>query len=130
MQNRTLQQDIVSNQDKLKLKLQEKRQELFNKRNPISEQTRKKITKEIDMEKKLNDQDPRVTQLMNNYFVQALKTFPTLTIHNPHTLLENREKETLKYYQFCIKLLNENNNNQDVLNNPYCNYIRCVLDLN
>ena len=128
MQHRTLQQDILNNQ-------QENTKNITNSIDAkidakIDARTRRKITKEIDNEKKLNDQDPRVTQLMNNYFVQALKSFPTLTIHNPHILLENRENETLKYYQFCIKLLKDNNNNQDVLDNHYCNYIRYVLGLN
>jgi len=129
-ENQTLKQQIFSNRDELKLKLKEKINTLHNEKNKISEQKKKKIIKEIDKEKKLNDEDPRVTKLMTDYFVNALKAYPTRTIHDPHTLLEHKEEETLKYYQLCIKLLKENNNNQEILDNPYCNYMRCVLGLN
>jgi len=36
----------------------------------------------------------------------------------------------LKYIKLCIKLLKENGNNPDVLDNPYSKYMREVLGLN
>ena len=32
-------------------------------------------------------------------------------------------------FQAPFERLKDNNNNSELLNNPYCNYIKCVLDL-
>ena len=107
--------------DTIKLKNQERTQ--------ISAQQKKKIEKQVDKEKKLNDNDPRVTQLMKDYYVNALKLYPTQEIYDPHTILEHMEEEKLKYYKLCITIMKNNNNNAELLDNAYCRYMKCVLGL-
>ena len=67
---------------------------------------------------------------MKEYFVYALRMYKGVDLPNPHEILENKEKYELSYYNFSIDLLKKNNNNPEVLKNPYCNYMREVLGLN
>jgi hypothetical protein len=132
MNPETLQQQITGDSKKrneLVNKLNTKINELQNNRYSVSPQKMKQINKQIKKEKKLNDNDPRVTPIMNDYYVNALKSLPGYELPDPHTILEKKEEYTLKYYNFCIKLLKNNNNDQDVLKNPYCTYMREVLGL-
>jgi hypothetical protein len=132
MNPETLQQQITGDSKKrneLVNKLNTKINELQNNRYSVSPQKMKQINKQIKKEKKLNDNDPRVTPIMNDYYVNALKSLPGYELPDPHTILEKKEEYTLKYYNFCITLLKNNNNNQEVLKNPYCTYMREVLGL-
>jgi len=63
-------------------------------------------------------------------FVQALQKYRGLDLENPVELLNNPDEFKLKYYNFSIKLLKENNNDISMLDNPYCNYMKEVLGLN
>ncbi len=129
----TLQTDISDPQvkkrqellDRLHKKLIKKQEERYKP----SQQKLNKIEKEVKKEKKRNDEDPRVTQLMKDYFIHAIKQYPKVEIPDPHTILENKDEFTLKYYKLAMKLLKENNNDAEVLNNPYCNYMRNVLGI-
>ena len=94
-------------------KLHNKINKLHDERYKPSIQKINKIEKEMKLEKKLNDEDPRVTQLMKDYFIHAMKTYPTQDI-----------------LDFCIKLLKKSNNDLDILKNPYCNYMREVFNMN
>lgn len=126
--NTTLQNDIKSPRELLKQKLRDKLNK-SKQQQKVSPQQAKKINKLVDKEKKANDNDPRVTPLMNNYFIKALNAYPGQPLKSPHDLLENAVEEKLNYYNFCIKILKDNKNNSELLNNPYCNYIKCVLGL-
>ena len=112
--------------DKLRNKINKKHNERFT----TSPQQINKLNKEIKLEKKRNDEDPRVTQLMKDYFIHAMKTYPTYNVVDPHTILENEEEHKLKFLNFSIKLLKNNDNKLDILQNPYCNYMREVLGMN
>ena len=114
----------------LQQKFNERLNKINEKRFQPSPRKVNKLKKEIAKEKKLNDNDPRVTKLMNDYFIDAMKTYPLIEIADPHTILENQEKYELNYYNFCIKLLKKNNNNTELLSNSYCRYMREVLGLN
>ena len=111
-EKQTLQQQI--NRDDLRKKLHDKINMKNQQRYHVSLQQRKKIEKQVDKEKKLNDNDPRVTQLMKDYYVNALRAYPNQDIYDPHTILENAEEEKLKYYNVCIRLLKDNNNNSEI----------------
>jgi hypothetical protein len=111
-------------------KLHNKINKLHDERYKPSAQQMNKIEKEMKLEKKLNDNDPRVTQLMKDYFIHAMKTYPTQNILDPHSLLENEDEYKLKFLNFCIKLLKKSNNDLDILKNPYCNYMREVFSMN
>lgn len=95
-----------------------------------SQQQLNKLEKQAAKEKKEVDNDPRVTFLMKEYFVYALRMYEGVDLPNPHEILENKDKYELSYYNFSIDLLKKNNNNPEVLKNPYCNYMREVLGLN
>jgi len=117
------------------------RQELLNKlheninkkreeRLIIRPKIMKRLNEEVELEKKQNDTDPRVTTIMKEYFIKALKTYQGYDMPSPIKILENRDEYELKYIKLCIKLLKENGNNPDVLDNPYSKYMREVLGLN
>jgi len=107
-----------------KIKLSKERQ------SKPSQQQLNKLEKQAAKEKKQVDNDPRVTFLMKEYFIYALRMYKGIDLPNPHEILENKEKYELSYYNFSIDLLKKNNNNPEVLKNPYCNYMREVLGLN
>lgn len=120
----------VNSRKELLNKLHNKINIKHNERFITSQQKINKMNKDIKKEKKQNDQDPRVTQLMKNYFINAMQKYPTYNVLDPHTILENEEEYKLQFLNFCIKLLKKNNNNLDILQNPYCNYMREVFHMN
>ena len=133
MNSESLQQQlssVTSKRKELLNKIHTKINKLQSERYVVSAQKMKQINKQIKKEKKLNDNDPRVTPIMNDYYVKALQKLPGYELPDPHTILEKSDEYTLKYYNFCITLLKNNNNNQEVLKNPYCTYMREVLGLN
>jgi hypothetical protein len=129
---KSLQSEINSrpNRDELKQKLRDKIAETKNLNNRPSQQTKNKLEKDAKREKKEVDNDPRVTYVMKHLFVQALQKYPGMDLANPSEVLNNKEKYTLNYYNFSIQLLKENNNNLEILDNPYCRYMKEVLGLN
>jgi len=120
----------VNSRKELLNKLHNKINLKHNDRFTTSQQKINKMNKDIKKEKKRNDEDPRVTQLMKDYFINALQKYPTYNVVDPHTILENEEEYKLQFLNFCIKLLKNNDNNLDILQNPYCNYMREVLHMN
>jgi hypothetical protein len=127
----SLQSEINHNpRNELKEKLKQKINQLKNEKNRPSEQLKKKLEKDAKQEKKEVDNDPRVTDNMKRLFLHALRTYQGMDLANPHEILNSKEKYTLEYYNFSIQLLKENNNNNELLNNPYCNYMKEVLGLN
>jgi len=127
----SLQSEVVSTNSRevLKQKLKDKISQAKNKTNKISDQTKKKLEKDAKIEKKEVDNDPRVTFNMKQLFIRALKSYPGIDLANPHEILNNKDEYTLNYYKFSIDLLKKNNNNPDILNSPYCDYMREVLSL-
>jgi hypothetical protein len=127
----SLQQDITKKtpRDVLKEKLRERINAEKNNREKPSQQMKQKLEKDAKKEKKEVDNDPRVTPKMKILFVQALQTYKGLDLENPCDILNNADEYKLKYYNFSIKLLKDNNNNSKVLDNPYCNYMKEVLGL-
>lgn len=128
---KSLQSEVKTSptRDELKQKLRDKIALNKQKNNKVSEQTKNKLEKDAKKEKKEVDNDPRVTYSMKNLFIIALRSYPGMDLANPHEILERKEEYTLDYYNFCIKLLKDNNNDQDILKNPYCNYMKEVLGL-
>jgi hypothetical protein len=116
--------------DELKQKLRDKIAMNKQQNNKPSQQVKNKLEKDAKKEKKEVDNDPRVTYKMKHLFITALRTYPGMDLANPHEILEKKEKYTLDYYNFCIKLLKDNNNDQDMLKNPYCEYMKEVLEIN
>jgi hypothetical protein len=127
---KSLQSEVLSKspRDILREKLRAKIRE---ERNPkVSQKEMNKLEKDAKKEKKEVDNDPRVTPKMKMLFVQALQKYRGLDLENPVELLNNPDEFKLKYYNFSIKLLKENNNDISMLDNPYCNYMKEVLGLN
>ena len=130
----SLQSEIKTNiptpREVLQKKLADKIKLAKDKQSKPSQQQLNKLEKQAAKEKKEVDNDPRITFLMKEYFVYALRMYKGVDLPNPHEILENKEKYELSYYNFSIDLLKKNNNNPEVLKNPYCNYMREVLGLN
>ena len=116
--------------EELRQKLKHKLNQLKEANNKPSIQTKNKLEKDAKKEKKEVDNDPRVTQSMKNLFIQALQSSPGIDLDNPCEILNNKEQSTIDYYNYCIKLMKNNNNNPEILNNPYCKYMKEVLGLN
>lgn len=129
---KSLQSEIKTSptRDELKQKLKDKIAQNKQRNNKVSEQTKNKLEKDAKKEKKEVDNDPRVTDAMKNLFIIALRSYPGMDLANPHEILERKDEYTLDYYKFSIKLLKDNNNDDDILKNPYCNYMKEVLGLN
>jgi hypothetical protein len=126
---KSLQSEVLakSPRDILREKLREKIRE---ERNPkVSQREMNKLEKDAKKEKKEVDNDLRVTPKMKMLFVQALQKYKGLDLENPVEILNNPDEFKLKYYNFSIKLLKENNNDMSILDNPYCNYMKEVLGL-
>ena len=121
---------IPTPREVLQRKLAEKIKLAKDRQSKPSQQQLNKLEKQAAKEKKEVDNDPRVTFLMKEYFVYALRMYEGVDLPNPHEILENKDKYLLSYYNFSIDLLKKNNNNPEVLKNPYCNYMREVLGLN
>jgi len=121
--------NTAPSRDELKKKLRDKIALNKQQNNKPSQQMKNKLEKDAKKEKKEVDNDPRVTYIMKHLFINALRSYPGMDLPNPHEILERKEEYTLNYYNFCIKLLKDNDNNQDMLKNPYCDYMKEVLDL-
>jgi hypothetical protein len=119
-----------ANRQELLNKLHENINKKRDERLTVSPHVMNKLNKEVTEEKKQNDSDPRVTLIMKDYFVKALKTYPGYDMPSPIKILNNRDEHELKFVKLCIKLLKENDNNPEVLDNPYSKYMREVLGLN
>ena len=128
---KSLQSEVVqtNSRDLLKQKLKDRITLEKNNRNKISEQTKKKLEKDAKIEKKEVDNDPRVTFKMKQLFLIALRSYPGMDLANPCEILNNKDEYTLNYYKFSIDLLKKNNNNPDILNSPYCDYMKEVLEI-
>jgi hypothetical protein len=126
----TLQNDInLNTREQLRQKLHDKINQNKQKNNKPSFQMKQKLEKDAKREKAIVDNDTRVTDKMKYKFIMALKSYEGIDLANPVEILNNPDKYKLDYYKFCINLLNNNNNNSDILNNPYCDYMKEVLGL-
>jgi len=128
----SLQSEINKNltpREQLKQKLHDKINQNKQLNNRPSERMKHKLEKDAKKEKKEVDNDPRVTHNMKHYFIKALRTYEGLDLANPVEILNNPDKYKLDYYKFSIELLKNNNNDPNILNNPYCEYMKEVLGL-
>jgi len=121
--------NTLSHRDQLRQKLHDKINQSKQINNKPSLQMKQKLEKDAKKEKKLVDNDPRVTDAMRGYFIKALRKYEGLDLANPVEILDNPEKYKLEYYNFSIELLKNNNNDSSILNNPYCEYMKEVLGL-
>jgi hypothetical protein len=121
--------NILSHRDELRQKLHNKMNQNKQINNRPSERMKQKLEKDAKKEKREVDNDPRVTHNMKHYFIKALKTYEGLDLANPVEILNNPDKYKLDYYNFSIELLKNNNGDSNVLNNPYCDYMKEVLGL-
>lgn len=122
-------QSEINTREELKQKLRARINQNKEKNNKPSAQMKQKLEKDAKKEKAIVDNDPRVTHNMKHYFIKAMQAYPGIDLANPVEILNNSEKYKLDYYKFCIDLLKKNNNNQEVLKNPYCEYMKEVLSL-
>jgi hypothetical protein len=84
-------------QEKLKQRMAENKA----KSNPPSISIEKKIKNEIDEEKKLIDNDSRVTYTMKKLYINAIASSTNIgKIDNPVYILDNMEECSLKFYNF------------------------------
>lgn len=127
----SLQNDINLNpRDILKQKLQQKINKQKQEREKPSPIEVKRLEKDAKKEKKEVDSDPRVTDTMRNLFIRALRSYEGIDLANPVEILNNSDTYKLDYYTFSINLMKKNNNDPNILNNPYCDYMKHVLGLN
>jgi len=90
----------------LKEKLAQKIAQNKLKNNPIGPNAERKIQKEIDAEKKLIDNDKRITQTMKKLYINAIASSPNIDkIDNPVYILDNMELVSIKFYKFLEKFI-------------------------
>jgi hypothetical protein len=98
--------DNIDKRKILKEKLQQKIAENKLKNSPIGPNAERKIQKEIDAEKKLIDNDKRITPTMKKLFINAIASSPNIEkIDNPVFILDNIELCSIKFYKFLEKFM-------------------------
>jgi hypothetical protein len=90
----------------LKDRLHQKIAQARIKNSPIGPNAERKIKKDIDIEKKLVDNDPRITQTMKKLYITAIGNSPNIDkIDNPVYILNNMELCSIKFYKFLEKFI-------------------------
>jgi hypothetical protein len=98
--------DNIDKRKILKEKLQQKIAANKLKNNPIGPNAERKIQKEIDAEKKLIDNDKRITPTMKKLFIRAIASSPNIEkVDNPVYILDNIELVSLNFYKFLEKFM-------------------------
>ena len=90
----------------LKERLHEKINQQKNSRYQLKLKDQRKINKQVDLEKKQMDTDPRITPVMKKWFIDAMGASPEYDVKNPVYILDNLETEKLKFYNFLASYLN------------------------
>ena len=105
--DKTLQSQINNasgkpNRQELLNKLHENINKKRDERLTVSPHLMNKLNKEVTEEKKQNDSDLRVTPIMKDYFIKALKTYPGYDMPSPVKILNNRDEHELKFVKFFL----------------------------
>ena len=93
--------------DQLRRRLREKlnQKKLQNTQLPIK--TQRKINKQVDDDKKLMANDPRITSIIRGYYIDAMASSHNLNVVNPVIILNDIEKYKLEYYSFLANFMKE-----------------------
>jgi len=81
------------------------RKKLENTKLPNKEIRR--INNIVDNDKKLINNDSRITQIMKSYYLNAMASSQNLEVTNPVTILDNLDEHKRTYYLFLVKYMSE-----------------------
>ena len=91
--------------DQLRRKLREKLKQRKLNNTQLSNKEVRKIHKQVDDDKKLMKNDPRITSIISGYYIDAMASSHNLNVVNPVHILNDIEKYKTEYYEFLITFM-------------------------
>lgn len=101
----------------LKLKLQQKINDQKQNRFHLKRKEKLRLDKQVDQDKKEMDTDTRLTPVMKKWFIDAMASSPNIEVKTPSYILNNKDEEKLKFYNFLIKYIEEIKSEVDLYKN-------------
>lgn len=93
--------------DQLRRKLREKLNQKKLQNTQLTVKQRRKIYKQVDDDKKLMKNDPRITSIISGYYIDAMASSQNLNVINPVHILNSIEKYKVEYYEFLANFMKE-----------------------
>jgi len=93
--------------DQLRRRLREKLNQKKLQNTQLSTKEKRKIYKQVDDDKKLIKNDPRITSIMSGYYVDAMASSHNVNVVNPVHILNDVEKYKTEYYEFLATFMKE-----------------------
>jgi len=91
--------------DQLRRKLREKLKQRKLNNTHLSNKEVRKIHKQVDDDKKLMKNDPRITSIISGYYIDAMASSHNLNVVNPVHILNDIEKYKTEYYEFLTTFM-------------------------
>jgi hypothetical protein len=100
----------MESKEQKRVELKAKLKQMMNDRKiqefQMPKKEQRKLEKEIKADQKLIETDPRVTKIMRDWFIEAMKSSSKISdIKSPPYILNNMEAEKLKFYNFLTKYM-------------------------
>jgi len=93
--------------DQLRRKLREKLNQKKLQNTQLTVKQTRKIYKQVDDDKKLMKNDPRITSIISGYYIDAMASSQNLNVINPVHILNSIEKYKVEYYEFLANFMKE-----------------------
>lgn len=92
--------------EQLKAKLKQTMNDRKIQQFQMPKKEQRKLEKEVKADRKLIETDPRVTKIMKDWFIEAMKSSSQIPdVKSPPYILNNMEAEKLKFYNFLTKYM-------------------------
>lgn len=93
--------------DQLRRRLREKLNQKKLQNTQLTTKEKRKIYKQVDDDKKLLANDPRVTSIMKGYYIDAMASSHNVNVINPVLILNDIEKYKVEYYEFLANFMKD-----------------------
>jgi hypothetical protein len=93
--------------DQLRRRLKEKLNQKKLQNTQLSTKEKRKIYKQVDDDKKLMQNDKRITSIMKGYYIDAMASSHNVNVINPVNILDDIEKYKTEYYEFLATFMKE-----------------------
>ena len=93
--------------DQLRRKLREKLNQKKLQNTQLTVKQTRKIYKQVDDDKKLMKNDPRITSIISGYYIDAMASSQNLNVINPVHILNSIDKYKVEYYEFLTNFMKE-----------------------
>jgi len=93
--------------DQLRRRLREKLNQKKIQNTQLSNKEKRKIFRQVDDDKKLLANDPRISPIMKGYYIDAMASSHNVDVVNPVLILNDIEKYKTEYYEFLANFMKE-----------------------